>query len=82
MTGETEKSIKVTVLLEYYQGEKDWTASVPLINGCLADGPTPETATMAVQKEIDLFIQNDPNILETLRSQPEFRITEIEIKNG
>ncbi|MBI4084820.1 MAG: hypothetical protein HY431_02840 [Candidatus Levybacteria bacterium] len=73
------ENIKVAVLLEHYEGEENWTASIPVIPGCLAEAPTPEAAAQAIIPEIEFFTSNDPAALEAVQQQPEFLLTEVEI---
>lgn len=72
------KEIKVTVLLEHYEGEENWTATVPLIKNCLAEGSTPEEASQAVMPEIEYFVDCQPELLERLERQPEFRLATVD----
>lgn len=78
---EQSKEIKVTVLLEHHEGEEYWSASVPLINGCFADGRTPEEATKAVTSEIRDWIRSNPDLLNVLEKQPRFLITEVTLSH-
>lgn len=73
------EKIKVTVLLEHYAGDEMWTASVPLIPGCLAEGPTLEEASEAILPEIEEFVQAEPVLLARIKEQPEFFITQVAV---
>lgn len=72
------ESIKVTVLLEHHEGE-NWTASAPVIPGCLAEAPTPEAAAQAIIPEIKFFASSDPAALEAIQQKPKFLLTEVEV---
>lgn len=70
--------MKVAVLLEHHFGE-NWTAMVPLIRGCLAEGETAEAAAEAVVPEIEDFLKRYPKLRAAVAEQPEFLLTEVDI---
>ncbi len=71
------ETIRVTVLLEHHGRDEGWTAHVPLIEHCLAEGPTPEQATRAILPEIEYFVKHQPDLIEILREQPTFTLREV-----
>lgn len=70
--------LKVDVLLEHHEGE-NWTATTPLIKGCLAEEETPEEALETIKGVIPEFIEQDPELLDILNPRPEFRLAEVAI---
>lgn len=70
--------MKVAVLLEHHFGEL-WTAMVPLIEGCLAEGETAEMATQAIVPEIEDFLKRFPQLRKVVAEHPEFLLTEVEV---
>lgn len=72
-----KKELEVTVLTEHHEGEKYWSASVPLIEGCLAEGKTPQEAAQNIIPEIKYFIEHYPNLVEDLKKEPEFELINV-----
>lgn len=73
-----KNELKVDVLLEHHPGE-NWTATVPLVKGCLAEEETPGQAVEAVTGVIQEFIEGDPGLIDILSRRPEFRLAETTI---
>lgn len=74
------REIDVDVLLEHYEGEESWTATVPLIDNCVAEGLTREQAKAAVKPQIEYFIRTQPELLEDLEMNPEFELAKVTIQ--
>lgn len=71
--------IPVTILVEHFEGDENWTAVVPLIEGCQAEGSTPEEAAQEIIPLIKDFVHNDPERKVYLEAKPEFRLLEIRV---
>lgn len=69
--------IKVDILLEHYEGEENWTARVPLLENCLAEGSTPQEASKAIIPELEYFTHNQPQVLDQLKRRPKFILSEV-----
>lgn len=78
MPVEAPKRMQVAVLLEHHFGE-NWSAMVPLIKGCLAEGETAEAATQAILPEIEDFLKRYPQLRAAVAKQPEFLLTEVDV---
>lgn len=76
---ENEQKLKAAVLLMKYPGEDMWSATVPTVDGVLAEGETPEIATERIQDELKIAIEKYPNIREKIKHLPKFLITEVEL---
>lgn len=71
--------MRVAVLLERHPGDARWAALVPAIEGCLAEGVTPEAAIEAIIPEIQYFLDKDPGLIDILRDKLELLLTEVEV---
>jgi predicted RNase H-like HicB family nuclease len=71
--------IKVPVILQHYPGDKNWSAEVPSLEGCLAEGKTPEEASEAIVGVILDFVGRDSALIENLVGKPELLVTEVEV---
>jgi predicted RNase H-like HicB family nuclease len=76
---ENDKRIKATILLIKHPGEIIWTASVPAISGCVAEGATPQEAADNIQAELKVVTDKFPETKEKLKNQAEYLLTEVEI---
>lgn len=81
MEDEKGKTVKVDVLLEHVEGENGWTASVPLIDYCMAVGDTADKAQGAIVPEIQYFIKQDPDgkLMKRLQTSTEHRLISVDI---
>lgn len=73
------KNIKTAVLLEHHGNEEMWTAMVPLIEGCIAEGRNPEEATQNIQSVLAEFLAGDPGLYNIISQPVQFLLTEIEV---
>lgn len=71
--------MKVAVLLEHHQGDEMWTARVPLVDGCLAEGASQGAARLAIIPELQYFLKRDPALLQALKNPPELVLTTINL---
>lgn len=71
------QEIEVTVLLEHYEGDEYWSASVPAIEGCVVDVKSPEEVSGVIIPEIEYFVKRDPSLLENLNQKPRYMLQEI-----
>lgn len=71
--------VEVAVLLEHHGNEEMWTAMVPLIEGCIAEGRNPEEAAVNVQSVLAEFLAEDPNLYDIIAQPVQFLLTEIEV---
>jgi predicted RNase H-like HicB family nuclease len=76
---ENGEKLKATILLMHYPGEKMWTAMVPSVEGCLAEGETPELATDNIKEELQIITNKYPEVKDKLKEQPQYLITEVEL---
>lgn len=74
-----EAKTNVAVLLEHHGNEEMWTATIPLIEGCIAEGRTPGEATANVQSVLAEFLEEDPDLYEIISQPVQFLLTEIEV---
>ena len=81
MENENRPTFKATVLLEHHEGDKRWSANVLPLDNCFAEGATPEEATENVEKVLKDLIREDPQIMQTLKEQPKYLVTEIDVKS-
>lgn len=71
------EGIEVTVLLRKDVDHPDVTVSVPLIPNLVTQAPSIEEALKEARSEISHYVECDPNLLEELKSQPEFELSKI-----
>lgn len=76
------KEIRIPVLLEHYEGEEAWTATVPQIDRCLAEGADKEEAKGKIVRQIQDFIDDDPALLQDLDNVPEMEIEYVNVPIG
>lgn len=72
-------NVKTAVLLEHHGSEEMWTATVPVVAGCIAEGKSPDEATQNVRSVLAKFLAEDQKLYEVVAQPVQFLLTEIEV---
>lgn len=73
------EAITAVVLLSHHPGDEYWSARALDIEGCVADGETPEEAAQNISQVIRDFIEDDLGRLKILENPPEYLLTQVKI---
>lgn len=78
--GENGETKKVAVLLERHGEETRWTATVPQVDGVIAEGESVEEATQKIQVELQEVIDKYSEMRNKVIEKVEFFLTEVKVR--
>lgn len=72
------REVRLSIWMERYEGEQNWTAHVPALEQAkdspfipLGQGPTPEAATLSVTEQVEEELTENPGLLDHIQTGPQ-----------